>query len=88
MQVLVETSAAVDRPQLDSGKGWRISGFAANSECFGAYECLPMRRHHISLVIVMILRDKIRGIIYDENCVEIERLVFDADRKTRMEKDK
>ena len=45
---------------------------------------LPIHRHHGSSETVVILRGKIRWIFYDENGVETERVVLDANGDLRM----
>ena len=45
---------------------------------------LPIHRHHASSETVVILRGKIRWIFYDDNGVETERVVLDADGDLRM----
>ena len=45
---------------------------------------MPIHRHHASSETVVILRGKIRWIFYDENGVETERVVLDADGVLRM----
>ena len=45
---------------------------------------MPIHRHHLSSETVVILRGKIRWIFYDENGVETERVVLDADGDLRM----
>ena len=45
---------------------------------------MPIHRHHGSSETVVILRGKIRWIFYDENGVEAEQVVLDADGDLRM----
>lgn len=45
---------------------------------------LPIHRHHGSSETVVILRGKIRWIFYDENGVETERVVLDANGDLQM----
>lgn len=45
---------------------------------------MPIHRHHGSSETVVILRGKIRWIFYDDNGVETERVVLDADGEPRM----
>jgi len=45
---------------------------------------MPIHRHHGSSETVVILRGKIRWISYDDNGVETERVVLDADGEPRM----
>lgn len=45
---------------------------------------MPIHRHHGSSEAVVILRGRIRWIIYDENGNETERVVLDADGDLRM----
>ena len=45
---------------------------------------MPIHRHHASSETVVILRGEIRWIFYDDNGVETERVVLDADGWPRM----
>ena len=45
---------------------------------------MPIHRHHGSSETVVILKGKIRWIFYDDNGVETERVVLDADGEPRM----
>ena len=45
---------------------------------------MPIHRHHYSSETVVILRGRIRWIFYDDNGVETERVVLDADGEPRM----
>ena len=45
---------------------------------------MPIHRHHQSSETVVILRGKIRWIFYDDNGIETERVVLDADSEPRM----
>lgn len=45
---------------------------------------LPIHRHHGSSETVVIIRGKIRWIFYDENGVETESVILDADGPVRM----
>ena len=52
---------------------------------------MPIHRHHASSETVVILRGEIRWIFYDDNGVETERVVLDADgwpRMLKVEKDR
>lgn len=45
---------------------------------------MPIHRHHASTETVVIIRGQIRWIFYDENGVETECAVLDADGEPRM----
>ena len=45
---------------------------------------MPIHRHRASSETVVVIRGKIRWIFYDENGVETERVVLDADGDLRM----
>ena len=45
---------------------------------------MPIHRHHGSSETVVVLRGRIRWIFYDDNGIETERVVLDADGDLRM----
>ena len=45
---------------------------------------MPIHRHHVSSETVVILRGKVQWIFYDENGLETERVLLDADGEVRM----
>ena len=87
-KILDELSAkAMENPRLRQSFDMRNSAEDKSQRMLNALEpgtVMPIHRHHASSETVVILRGKIEWIFYDENGVETERVVLDADGETRM----
>ena len=78
---------AKENPRLRQAMDLRNSPEDKSQRMLNALEpgtVMPIHRHHASSETVVILRGKIRWIFYDENGVETERVVLDADGDLRM----
>lgn len=81
------SSKAKDNPRLRQSMDLRNSPEDLSQRMLNALEpgtVMPIHRHHGSSETVVILRGKIRWILYDDNCNETERIVLDADGDLRM----
>lgn len=81
------TSKAKDNPRLRCNLDMRNSADDQSQRMLNALEpgtVMPIHRHHTSSETVVILRGKIRWILYDDNGNETERVVLDADGEPRM----
>ena len=81
------TAQAKASPRLRMNYDLRNSPNDGSQRMLNALEpgtVMPIHRHHGSSEAVVILRGKIRWIFYDENGVETERVVLDADGVLRM----
>ena len=87
-QILDELSVrAKENPRLRQSMDLRNTAEDLSQRMLNALELgtvMPIHRHHGSSETVVILRGKIRWIFYDENGVETERVVLDADGEPRM----
>ena len=81
------TAQAKASPRLRCSMDLRNSPDDLSQRMLNALEpgtVMPIHRHHASSETVVILRGKIRWIFYDENGLETERVVLDADGDLRM----
>ena len=81
------TEKAKANPRLRCNLDMRNSADDQSQRMLNALEpgtVMPIHRHHASSETVVILRGEIRWIFYDDNGVETERVVFDADGWPRM----
>lgn len=81
------TALAKTNPRLRQAMDLRNSPEDGSQRLLNAMEpgtVMPIHRHHGSSETVVILRGKIRWIFYDDNGVETERVVLDADGDLRM----
>lgn len=81
------TALAKSSPRLRKNYDLRNSESDKSQRMLNALESgtiMPIHRHHASSETVVILRGKIRWIFYDDNGVETERVVLDADGELRM----
>ena len=87
-QILDELSAkAKENPRLRQSLDLRNSPEDLSQRMLNALEpgtIMPIHRHNGSTETVVVIRGKIEWIFYDENGVETERVVLDADGETRM----
>lgn len=87
-KILDELSAkAKKNPRLRQAMDLRNTPEDQSQRMLNALEpgtVMPVHRHHGSSETVVILRGKIRWIFYDDNGVETERVVLDADGEPRM----
>ena len=86
--ILDELSAqAKASPRLRMNYDLRNSAADGSQRMLNALEpgtVLPIHRHHASSETVVILRGKIRWVFFDDNGIETERVVLDADGDLRM----
>lgn len=81
------TASAKTNPRLRQAMDLRNTPEDGSQRMLNAMEpgtVMPIHRHHGSSETVVILRGKIRWIFYDDNGVETERVVLDADGDSRM----
>lgn len=81
------TTLAKTNPRLRQAMDLRNTPEDGSQRMLNAMEpgtVMPIHRHHGSSETVVILRGKIRWIFYDDNGVETERVVLDADGDSRM----
>ena len=81
------TASAKASPRLRMAMDLRNSPEDLSQRMLHALEpgtVMPIHRHHASSETVVILRGRIRWILYDENGNETERVVLDADGDLRM----
>lgn len=81
------TASAKASPRLRMAMDLRNSPEDLSQRMLNALEpgtVMPIHRHHASSETVVILRGRIRWILYDENGNETERVVLDADGDLRM----
>ena len=81
------TAQAKESPRLRMNMDLRNSAEDQSQRMLNALEpgtVMPIHRHHASSETVVILRGKIEWIFYDEQGVETERVVLDADGEPRM----
>ena len=81
------TEQAKANPRLRQSYDLRNSSEDLSQRMLNALEpgtVMPIHRHHASSETVVILRGKIRWILYDDNGNETERVVLDADGEPRM----
>ena len=81
------TAQAQASPRLRMNYDLRNSSSDGSQRMLNAIEpgsLLPIHRHRRTSETVVILRGKMRWIFYDENGVETERVVLDADGDLRM----
>jgi len=87
-KILDELSAnAKASPRLRCNLDLRNSAEDLSQRMLNALEpgtVMPIHRHRASSETVVVIRGKIRWIFYDENGVETERVVLDADGDLRM----
>ena len=87
-QILDElTAQAKTSPRLRQAMDLRNSALDGSQRMLNALEpgaVMPIHRHHASSETVVILRGKIRWVLYDENGNETERVTLDADGEPRM----
>lgn len=81
------SAKAKENPRLRQAMDLRNTPEDLSQRMLNALEpgtVMPIHRHHGSSETVVILRGKIRWIFYDDNGVETERVVLDADGEPRM----
>ena len=81
------SAQAKANPRLRQSYDLRNSADDLSQRMLNALEpgtVMPIHRHHASSETVVILRGKIRWIFYDDNGIETERVVLDADGEPRM----
>lgn len=81
------TASAKTNPRLRQAMDLRNTPEDGSQRMLNAMEpgtVMPIHRHHGSSETVVILRGKIRWIFYDDNGVETERVVLNADGDSRM----
>ena len=87
-QILDDLSArAKESPRLRIAMDLRNGPEDLSQRMLNALEpgtVMPIHRHHGSSETVVIIRGCIRWIFYDENGVETERVVLDAEGEPRM----
>ena len=87
-KILDELSTkAKENPRLRQSLDLRNSPEDLSQRMLNALEpgtVMPVHRHHASSETVVILRGKIHWLFYDENGVETERVVLEADGDLRM----
>lgn len=87
-KLLDELSAkAKESPRLRMAMDLRNSSEDNSQRMLNALEpgtVMPIHRHHASTETVVIIRGKIRWIIYDDNGNEKERVTLDANGEHRM----
>ena len=81
------TAQAKASPRLRMNLDLRNSMSDASQRMLNALEpgtVMPIHRHHGSSETVVVLRGRIRWIFYDDNGIETERVVLDANGDVRM----
>lgn len=80
------TAKAKESPRLRMAMDLRNCSEDSSQRMLNAMEpgtVMPVHRHHGSSETVVILRGRVRWIFYDENGVETESVVLDADGDVR-----
>lgn len=80
------TAKAKENPRLRMALDLRNSPEDLSQRMLNALEpgtVMPIHRHHWSSETVVILRGKVRWLFYDENGVETESVLLDADGDVR-----
>lgn len=81
------TAQAKASPRLRQAMDLRNSPEDQSQRMLNALEpgtVMPIHRHYASSETVVILRGKIEWVFYDENGIETERVVLDANGEPRM----
>ena len=81
------TAKAKDSPRLRMAMDLRNTPEDKSQRMLNALEpgtIMPIHRHHASSETVVVLRGKIEWVFYDDNGVETERVLLDANGDVRM----
>ena len=81
------TEQAKANPRLRQAMDFRNTPEDGSQRMLNAMEpgtVMPIHRHHASSETVIVLRGKIQWMFYDDNGIEVERVLLDANGTHRM----